>query len=50
MMKRRSMKLPFLRSNQSGQALVILALGFIGLLGFVGIVTDVSLLLVRYST
>lgn len=50
MMTRRGIKLPFIRSNQSGQALVILALGFIGLLGFVGIVTDVSLLLVRYST
>lgn len=34
----------------SGQALIIVAVGFIGLLGFVGIVTDVSLLFVRYST
>ena len=38
------------RRGQSGQALVILAIGFIALLGFVGIVTDVSLLFVRYST
>lgn len=35
---------------QSGQSLVILAIGFVALLGFVGIVTDVSLLFVRYST
>ncbi|NOG50416.1 MAG: hypothetical protein HND48_14065 [Chloroflexi bacterium] len=27
-----------------------MALGFIGLVGFVGIVTDVSLLLARYNT
>jgi hypothetical protein len=40
----------FRRRGQSGQALVILAIGFIALLGFVGIVTDVSLLFVRYST
>ncbi len=38
------------RRLQSGQALVVLAIGFIGLLGFVGIVTDVSLLFIRYST
>jgi hypothetical protein len=36
--------------GQTGQALVILAIGFIALLGFVGIVTDVSLLFVRYSS
>jgi len=40
----------FLRRSQSGQSIVILALGFIALLAFVGIVTDVSLLFVRYST
>ncbi|MBK8021337.1 MAG: hypothetical protein IPK19_07850 [Chloroflexi bacterium] len=40
----------FLRRGQTGQALVVLAVGFIGLLGFVGIVTDVSLLFIRYST
>ncbi|MBI5669050.1 MAG: hypothetical protein HZC41_13680 [Chloroflexi bacterium] len=39
-----------LRRGQTGQTIVILALGFIVLLGFVGIVTDVSLLFVRYST
>lgn len=38
------------RRGQTGQAVVILALGFIALLGFVGIVTDVSVLLVRYSS
>ncbi len=39
-----------LRNGESGQVIVILALGFIILLGFVGIVTDVSLLFVRYNT
>lgn len=39
-----------LRRSQSGQSLVILAMGFLALLGFVGIVTDVSLMFVRYST
>ena len=45
-------KLPqrFLQRSQSGQSLVILAIGFIALLGFVGIVTDVSLMFVRYSS
>ncbi|MEZ4667326.1 MAG: pilus assembly protein TadG-related protein [Anaerolineae bacterium] len=38
------------RGSQSGQTLIILAIGFIMLLAFVGIVTDVSLLFVRYST
>jgi hypothetical protein len=38
------------RRGQTGQALVILALGFVALCAFVGIVTDVSLLFVRYST
>lgn len=33
-----------------GQSIVILAIGFIALVGFVGIVTDVSLLFIRYST
>jgi hypothetical protein len=48
---RQSRLLKHLRTRgQSGQALVILAIGFLGLLGFVGIVTDVSLLFVRYST
>jgi len=40
----------YLRRSQSGQSLVILAIGFFALVGFVGIVTDVSLLFVRYST
>src|SRR5689334_21095390 len=39
-----------LRRGQTGQTIVILAFGFIVLLGFVGIVTDVSLMFVRYST
>ncbi|MEO8610055.1 MAG: pilus assembly protein TadG-related protein [Chloroflexota bacterium] len=38
------------RKGQTGQTIVILAFGFIVLLGFVGIVTDVSLMFVRYST
>ena len=38
------------RRGQTGQTIVILAFGFIVLLGFVGIVTDVSLMFVRYST
>jgi hypothetical protein len=39
-----------LRGGESGQVIVILAIGFIILLAFVGIVTDVSLLFVRYNT
>lgn len=39
-----------LKRGQTGQAIIVLALGFIALLGFVGIVTDVSLLFVRYSS
>lgn len=38
------------RRGQTGQSLIILAIGFMALVGFVGIVTDVSLLFVRYST
>lgn len=38
-----------LRRGEAGQSLVIIALGFIGLLAFVGIVTDVSLMFVRFS-
>ncbi len=38
------------RRSQSGQSLVILAFGFVGLLSFVGIVTDVSLMFVRYTS
>lgn len=40
----------FFKRGQSGQSLVILAIGFIALVGFVGIVTDVSVLFIRYST
>lgn len=39
-----------LKHGQSGQTILILAIGFIMLLAFVGIVTDVSLLFVRYSS
>ncbi len=38
------------KRGQTGQSLVILAVGFLALLGFVGIVTDVSVLFIRYST
>ena len=38
-----------LKRHQTGQAIIILALGFIVLLGFVGVVTDVSLLYIRYA-
>src|SRR5690606_10756015 len=40
----------FTQKGQTGQSLVILAIGFLALLGFVGIVTDVSVLFIRYST
>lgn len=40
----------FIQRSQSGQSLVILAIGFVALLGFVGIVTDVSLMFVRFNT
>lgn len=38
-----------LKRGQTGQAVIILAAGFVVLLGFVGIVTDVSLMFVRYA-
>ena len=38
------------RQGQVGQTIVIMAFGFIVLLAFVGIVTDVSLMFVRYTT
>src|SRR5579859_97724 len=38
------------RRSHSGQSLLIIALGFIGLVAFVGIATDTALLFVRYST
>lgn len=40
----------FIRQGEVGQTVVILAFGFIVLLAFVGIVTDVSLMFVRYTT
>lgn len=39
----------FMRKGEIGQSIVILALGFIGLVAFVGITTDVSLLFARYA-
>src|SRR3954469_14557328 len=38
------------QQGQIGQTIVIMAFGFIVLLAFVGIVTDVSLMFVRYTT
>lgn len=38
-----------LRRAESGQSVIILAIGFIALVGFVGITTDVSLMFVRYN-
>lgn len=38
------------RKQYKGQSIVVLALGMIALLGFVGITTDISLLFVRYAT
>ncbi len=38
------------RRSRSGQSIVIIALGFVALIGFVGIATDTALLFVRYST
>ena len=46
----RNLLRPIRHPQSSGQAIIVLALGFIGLVGFVGIVTDVSLLLARYNT
>lgn len=40
----------YIRKNEIGQSIVILALGFVGLLAFVGITVDVSLLFVQFST
>jgi hypothetical protein len=39
-----------LRNSQRGQSIVLLALGFIALAAFVGLVTDVSIMFVRVST
>jgi hypothetical protein len=39
----------FTRRYESGQSIILLAIGFIALIAFVGITTDVSLMFVRYS-
>lgn len=39
----------WMRRGESGQSVIILAIGFIALVGFVGITTDVALMFVRYS-
>jgi hypothetical protein len=46
----RTLLRPIRQPQNAGQAVVVLALGFIGLVGFMGIVTDVSILLARYNT
>ncbi len=38
------------RRSRSGQSIIIIALGFIGLVAFVGIATDTAVLFVRYSS
>ena len=38
------------RRSQAGQSVVLLAIAMIALIAFVGLVTDISLLFVRYST
>jgi hypothetical protein len=40
---------PRFRKDRAGQSIVLLAIGFIALIAFVGLVTDLSLLFVRYS-
>lgn len=39
-----------LRQAERGQSIIILAIAFVVLLGFVGLTTDVSLMFVRYAT
>ena len=39
----------YLSRSQRGQSIVLLAFAFIALIAFVGLVTDISLLFVRYS-
>ncbi|MDX2077929.1 MAG: pilus assembly protein TadG-related protein [bacterium] len=46
---RRLMK-RLVRRQHKGQSIIVLALGMVALLGFVGITTDISLLFVRYAT
>lgn len=38
------------RNSQRGQSIVLLAFGFIALAAFVGLVTDISIMFVRFST
>lgn len=38
------------RKDQAGQSIILLAFAFIALAAFVGLVTDISILFVRYST
>jgi Flp pilus assembly protein TadG len=50
MMKNFSRRLRrFVRRQESGQSVILLAIGFIALVAFVGITTDVALMFVRYS-
>lgn len=46
--KKRTLKL--LNRSQHGQSIILLALGFIALAAFVGLVTDISIMFVRFST
>ena len=39
-----------LRNSQRGQSIILLALGFVALAAFVGLVTDISIMFVRYAT
>lgn len=38
-----------MRRGEEGQSVILLAMGFVALIGFVGITTDVSLMFVRFS-
>jgi len=48
-MKRLSPFSHFLRRSQRGQSILLLAFAFIALIAFVGLVTDIALLFVRYA-
>lgn len=39
-----------LRNSEAGQSILLLALGFIALAAFVGLVTDISIMFVRFAT
>ena len=39
----------WLRRHEKGQSLIFLALGFLGLIAFIGITADVAILFARYS-